>query len=198
MPRAAMSGLPHRSPARSGRREGIASYISLGSLHGRDGYISGAHCAETITFFLRRLLLKFESGKLLTSEHLKNRWILPMVLLVAMVCSRSIVSWPFPQNLALSLGLALLIVIWLDMQVGIIIWFVLSAVGNMFGVDLPGIPPLRTAHLILLMLLGVWIIQSYKEILAAIARFFSTGKNRLLLPLLGWITLSMVVGRPPE
>lgn len=134
----------------------------------------------------------------LSETHLGKKeglWIWFLILLIAAIFGRSIVSLPFPQNLALLFGLPMLAVIWYNMRVGIILWFVLSAVGNMFEVDLPGVPPLRTAHMILLMLLAVWVIQSYKEIPSEIARFLRTGKNRVLLLLLGWITLSMVMGR---
>lgn len=130
-----------------------------------------------------------------SNERKQTFLILLLLPLLVVAFTWAIIFFPFPQNLAFLFSLPLLIVICCNMQAGIIIWFVLSTVGNMFEVDLPGIPPLRTAHMILLMLLGVWIMQSYKEIPPAIARFLSTGKNRVLLLLLGWITLSMVMGR---
>lgn len=114
---------------------------------------------------------------------------------LAGVFAWSIAYLPFPQNLAITFALPLVMTTWYNAQAGIIIWLVLSTVGNRFGIDLPGIPPLRPTHLILLTVLGVWFVRSYQEIPGALSRFLRTGKNRVLLVLLGWVTLSMVVGQ---
>jgi len=136
-----------------------------------------------------------DSVKLLLTRRKGNLWVWPLLFLLTAACAGSIVFLPFPQNLAALFVVPLVVMTWYDMRMGIGIWFVLSALGNMFVLDLPGIVPLRPAHLILLLLLGIWFVKSYDEIPAAVARFLSTRKNQVLLILLAWIALSMVMGR---
>jgi len=126
-------------------------------------------------------------------SRIRTNWGLTILLLIAY--SGSLIFLTFPKNLAIIFGLPLLVIIWFDKNTGIIIWFILSVLFNRFEIDLPGIPPLRPVHMILLMILGVWIIQYYREIPTAAAQFIRTRKNRFLLFLLGWITLSILMGR---
>lgn len=125
----------------------------------------------------------------------RNSTIIGFIIVLALIYSISITRFPYPQYLAILFGFPLLVLIWYNMRLGIIIWLILSALGNRLEIDLPGIPPLRTAHLILIALIGVWVIKSYKEIPSSISRFLFTRKNQLFMILLGWISLSMVMGR---
>lgn len=106
-----------------------------------------------------------------------------------------IITYPFPDCLPFLLSLPVLAIIFYDIHWGIFLWYSLSLLGSGLAIDLPGFPPLYLAHIILLLLLSVWFIKSYQEFFSSIVWFLSTTKNRILLILLGWITLSMVIAR---
>jgi O-antigen ligase len=132
---------------------------------------------------------------LLIGEWIKRQWFWLLLPLLPVVYAWAITAFALPMGLAVALGLPLVMVLWSDIRLGIGIWFALSTLGNMFAIDLPGFVPMRATHVVLLLLLAIWFIKSYREFPAAVARFLSTGKNVVLLMLLGWIALSMVMGR---
>ncbi len=124
-----------------------------------------------------------------------SQWVWFLLPWLAAVYAGAIVFLPFPHSLVVVLAPLLIGAIWYDLRLGIVAWFLLSALGNMFVVDLPGVVPLRSTHLILLLLAAIGFARSYRQVPAALARFLSTPKNRILLILLAWIALSMVMGR---
>lgn len=135
--------------------------------------------------------------RLVASATRQNGQRLAWVLLaLAAVATAVVLVWvPFPQSVGVVFIVPVTVAIWHSMQLGICIWLVVSVLGNWLQLDLPGIPPLRPTHLVLLLLLMVWFVKSYRDIPAALSRFLGTAKNKVLVALLGWVALSMVMGR---
>lgn len=139
--------------------------------------------------------MNFSGTKPFRLVEKQELFLLVSILIVAWYYAYIIVTRPFPESLPFLFWLPMLIVIIFNIRFGIILWYILSSLGNIFLVDFPGIPPLHVTQLILLLLLGGWFVTSYKEIPQAIGRFLGTRKNRIFMLLFGWITLSMIMGR---
>lgn len=137
--------------------------------------------------------LRLASNRSLASKELLA---LLLVCAVGVFSSYAIVSYPFPANLVLlSVPLGAVGLLISDVRTGLAVWFVAASLGNAIELDFPGLPPLRAAHIGLLLLLALWFVKSWEELPAAVGRFTSTGANRVLVALMGWITLSMFLAR---
>jgi O-antigen ligase len=126
----------------------------------------------------------------------KEIYIFPLLVLLVIYCTHAIIAYPFPESLLLLfIPLALIVFLICDMRLGIGLWYFASVLGNNLEIDLPGVPPLRPVHLGLFLLLAAWFVKSHREFFSTLIQFLRTTKNRTLLILIGWITLSMVMAQ---
>lgn len=124
--------------------------------------------------------------------------VLPALGLVALAAwfeAYAITNYRFPVSLVFLLLPAALAVFLLDMRWGLLVWVFGSALGNALVVYWPGIPAMRPVHIGLFLLVAAWFAKSYAQLPSSLGRFLNTPKNRCLLLLFGWITLSMVMAQ---